>query len=141
MAACLALGPIDAAPPLRAVAPTPRPITLTCPAHLSTTQSAPAVPNWESYRSTKGRQLNSFGFYDGPVAGDAELAPSDGTKRDKIKTSIYSFEGHLQPIHFACRYRGTDIILSRPLPARIRQCSIRSNATQARISDSVVTCR
>lgn len=140
IAACLALGPAHAAPPLRAVAPTPRPITLTCPDHLSTAQSAAAIPGWEAYRAGAAARFRSFGFYDGPVSDNAELAPDGGAKRGPIDTRIYTFEGHIRPIHFACRYEGTDIILDQPLSAHVRQCSIHADDRRPDPSDSVVIC-
>ncbi|WP_420139022.1 STY0301 family protein [Sphingomonas sp.] len=141
VAACLALSPLHTAPRGRAAAPTPGPITLRCPTHLATTQSAAAIPGWAAYRAGAASRFDSYGFYDGPVSENAELAPNGGAKRGPIETRIHNFEGHVRPIHFACRYAGTDIILEQPLPAHVRTCSIRSDDRQPDPSDSVVTCR
>lgn len=119
--------------------PIPVPV---CPATLVVEQSANNVPGWTFDRAKEATgRLEGMGFYDGPVAGEAQLRPNGGRTRGRITTSESDFAGHLKPIHLACSYIGTDIILSRPLPANVRRCTITRDAMKPSETDSVLVCR
>ena len=99
------------------------------------------MPGWEAFRFPKaGGRLDSFGLYRGPVEQDRELAPQDEQKRGHALTSTTRFEPG-DRIYLACRYRGTDIVLSRPLPAGLRQCTAHFDETKPAAADAAITCR
>lgn len=102
----------------------------TCPARLETTQSAAAPEGWTADRTGTAKPLAEIGFFDGPVREQAQLAPSAETKRGTRRIATWTFTASERPLRMACFYRGTDIVLSRPLPA-VRQCTITSDANAA----------
>lgn len=130
-------GPLAAAEPeQQAVAP----LTLACPVRLVTNQSASASPGWEVQRSSKSNgRLSHAGFYSGPVVDDAQLRPNGGGKRGRITTNVHNFTGD-GTIYFGCFYQGTDMVLSKALPAHIRQCTSTSDGTRP-TADEVIICR
>lgn len=113
-----------------------------CPATLNVEQTANSVPGWTSDRASSATgRLASMGFYDGPVSEGAHLRPNGLRKRGQITVLESDFDGHLRPIHLGCSYVGTDIILSRPLPASVRRCTITRDAMKPSEVDSVLVCR
>ncbi|WP_425228164.1 STY0301 family protein [Sphingomonas sp.] len=137
VALILAAGAAWAAP----VQPTAPAATLACPVRLDTSQSAAAVAGWESVRSPRGGRLDSFGFYDGPVAEEAELAPTGSRRAGRLTTASWTFAGHVKPIYFACRYQGTDIVLSRPVVAAARGCTVTTDTMHPAARDAAISCR
>lgn len=87
VAASCALGVAHAVPPRRSppAGPASPALSLACPAHLATAQSAAAVPGWDAYRSPDENRLDAYGFYDGPVAMQAELAPTDERRHGRSR--------------------------------------------------------
>ena len=59
-----------------------------CPAQLVTEQSSAEVPGWEAHRHGGANRLQGYGFYDGPVADNIELAPADESTRGRISEVI-----------------------------------------------------
>jgi len=90
-----------------------------CPAKIETKQAlASSSTGWLGERRDVGHLLDGVGFFSGPVAENAELAPSDaaGTRYDVTDTGV--------PVRLVCRYRGTDVMLARPVPKGARQCMV-----------------
>lgn len=138
LVAALALDVAAAAPVQRTAQ---APLSLSCPARLPTEQSAAPVAGWTLDRSPKSNgRLSHTSFYAGPVAGDAQLRPTGGGKRGRITTAINDFSAG-DAIYFACFYQGTDMVLSKPLPRRIRQCTSVSDEMKPAATDEVITCR
>jgi hypothetical protein len=139
VAACLAIGQGGAAPPHQPLSA--RATVLKCPASLATTQSAASIAGWQAYHPTGNNTLEGYGFYEGPVIENAELAPSDEHKVGKITMTIWSFEGHTRPTYLACNYNRTSIVLSRQLPPTVRRCTIKSDSMKPAAEFDVVTCQ
>lgn len=137
VAAVMPAGPLIAAEPEQQAA---APLTLACPARLVTNQSASAAPGWEVQRSSKSNgRLSRAGFYSGPVIENAQLRPNGGGRRGRITANVHNFTGD-STIYFGCFYQGTDVVLSKALPAHIRQCTSTSDGAKP-AADDVITCR
>jgi hypothetical protein len=99
-----------------------------CPARLETMQSAVAPEGWSADRIGAAKPLAEIGFFDGPVGEQVQLAPSSETKRGTRRISTWTFAATERPVRMACFYRGTDIVLSQPLPAAVRHCTITADS-------------
>ena len=118
-----------------------RTVSVACPARIVVTQTAQAVPGWEAGRDPSPNRLDSYGFYDGPIAEMAELKPDRSQKRGHLTTEEWRFIQPQGRIYVACRYQGTDYRLSRPLPLGTHACSARSDDMKPQTAEDVITCR
>lgn len=113
-----------------------------CPPSIAVTRSTNPVPGWTIDQTSRAAgQLESVGFYDGPVSEQAQLRPNGGRTRGQITTVEHRFVGNVKPIHMACAYKGTDLVLSRPLPASVRMCTITSDRMMPSATDDSIVCR
>ena len=94
-----------------------------CPARITTQQSLrEPVPGWTAERGDRGHALDGVSFFTGPVAERGELAPASSS----ASGDRFSFAGLREPVRFVCRYRGTDVTLSRALPPGVKGCVVTS---------------
>lgn len=141
---CLALaapaGPA-AAQPEPASAPKPSGATgPLCPTRLTSAQSADAPPGWTAERSARDAPLEAIALFDGPPARQVELAPAAGRRESGWQVAEWRFDRDTRPT-LACRYRGTDIILTRALPVSVRACTLRTRAGSGLIDPTGLRCR
>ncbi len=113
----------------------------TCPARIETAQSAVAPDGWTAERSASTKALSEIGFFDGPVANKVQLAPSGETGRGATRASVWSFTGTERELRLACLYRGTDIVLTRPLPAGLRRCTVAIDPRSPVVRPEALSCR
>lgn len=115
--------------------------TPSCPASLATAQSADAVPGWEVVRKVSRGRLAAFAFYDEPPKDGYELAPSGEQRRGARDVSTWTFESPRGRPHLVCQYRDTDVVLVRPLPANVLQCSVAVGRVNANLTPQSLSCR
>lgn len=111
-----------------------------CPARLSTQQSASVGDGWEANRSLESNRLSGVTFFDGPTVRQAQLIETTSRRRGATEVATWTFEGATAPIYMACLYNGTDLIVSRVLPAGVKQCSVTTNLRDRTVADAVA-CR
>lgn len=114
--------------------------TSSCPTRISTAQTTPGIQGWTAERTAAPNRLTSYGFYDGPVAQEAELAPSSTHKQGRVTTEQWRFDPPHGRIYLACRYAGTDFVLSQPLPAGVHACTAKSDSMKPQAADDVIAC-
>ena len=91
-------------------------MTIQCPAAILTRQALrePAV-GWNEERREVGHPLMGYGVFAGPAAQNGQLAPSPAGR--------YDLTGLVGEARFVCQYRGTDVTLTRLLPAGAQHCT------------------
>lgn len=96
-----------------------------CPERIKTKQSLVGKPaGWESaVDSGWGDPLiESVGFYDGKP--EAILAPDNKDTEESRSRAVWTFEGK-GPFGQVCRYKGSNVVLRRKLPAGSRKCEVK----------------
>ncbi|SFS09681.1 STY0301 family protein [Sphingomonas jatrophae] len=120
-------------------APGTAPAVAPCPARIDTQQSAAAPGGWSVDRTGSTKPLAEIGFFEGAVTDKVQLAPSSEGKGPR-GVSTWRFTPR-QPVRIACIYRGTDVVLSRPLPAGVRTCSITADPRSPIVRPDALSCR
>lgn len=99
--------------------------TIQCPPVIEVKeQLAVRTPGWSVGFDSMPHQLAGMTFFDGKPEEKASLAPDKQTAVNGHSVASWTFGFSDRPIWVACRYAGTDVILSRELPKSTRMCSI-----------------
>ncbi len=125
LALCLA-GPLShaAAPSAPALADG---VDLRCPATLTHTPVAAAVPSGWQLRGVPGElSLQRAAFYDGDPVGLGALVPDTTHRVGSTETSTWVFGGDSTRVWIGCLYRDATSVVARQLPAGLRQCTTRT---------------
>ena len=141
LGAVAALGALAGSAPGIAQSAGSAPAVAMCPAHLDTAQSAAAPQGWSVQRLATAKPLAEVAFFDGPLAGKVQLAPSSQAKRGGDTVSTWVFDSTQASRHLACLYRGTDVVLIRALPPAIRHCSVTLRGSSPATRLVALTCR
>jgi len=102
---------------------------LSCPTEIMTQQQINTPPaGWEAsvdvslLSPQQGHSLHSVGFYSGPPAERALLAPDETKGRGKKFISSWTLQPAKEKYWLACNYQQTKLILSKQLPDRPLRC-------------------
>jgi hypothetical protein len=97
-----------------------------CPQSVSVKQAVDAVPDgWTAGQDKSPIQLAGITFYDGPPEQEASLAYDSWTKRNGLAYAVWTFTPNSgQGTWLSCRYSGTNVVLSKKLPASTSKCTV-----------------
>jgi hypothetical protein len=100
---------------------------IACPESIEVSEPQLVAPvrGWTAMDEKMKHQLSDISFYDGPVSENASLAPDGGTKTQKTRTELWQLDSKsVRGYWLACRYSGTTLALTRPLPKGLTQCAV-----------------
>jgi hypothetical protein len=96
-----------------------------CPSKIEVTQRlAVQVPGWSVSSDGMPHQLAGLTFFDDNPAEKASLVPDKQAHSGGKTVASWRFPASVRPTWVACRYTGTDIVLTRELPKSVRTCAI-----------------
>lgn len=92
-----------------------------CPAKIQTLQAISYPdPAWAPERKDNGHLVDSRGFSRGQEGHLQAIAPVP--KPGGVEH--YDFSAYHEQIWFVCRYRVTEVTMTRPLPKYVRECEV-----------------
>src|SRR5262245_52091693 len=108
-----------------ALATAPSPSLVDCPRTLAVEQKPVETPEgWSAADDGSPHRLDQVTFFDGPPADLASLVYDDEATAEKEWTGIWHFEPNPRGFWIACAYSGTSVVLSRRLPAEVKECRV-----------------
>jgi hypothetical protein len=94
-----------------------------CPARLTTEQSGKAPTGWTAQRlDIYQGALMTVLLSDGPPSEKAYLAPDQSTTEGSRTSNVWVLGRQMKNVWLTCQYDGTDVVLTRRLPADIIEC-------------------
>jgi hypothetical protein len=103
-----------------------------CPATLSQLPLADSVPAGWIVRSAPGElELQRAAFYEGDPVGMGSLVPDSTHRAGSMETSTYTFASDDSTrFWIGCLYRDVTAVVTRQLPAGLRQCTTRTRLSR-----------
>jgi len=99
-----------------------------CPETLAESALADRLPAGWELRSVPGElAVQRAAFYDGDPAGQGTHAPQATRRAGSTETSTYVFAGDGESAWIGCFYGDTSAVVTRRLPADVRQCVTRTH--------------
>jgi len=117
---------------------------ISCPAAITTTESAQAPRGWSATPSTAKHSFERISVYNGNPGGqEFELAPDDEAKRGNRVIQTWHLRGYrTMNIFLRCRYHDSSVVLTKDLPPHIQTCTLRFALEQGKIAgESAMECR
>jgi hypothetical protein len=104
--------------------------SLTCPATLEVAETAIPVSGWQVGNATGRRKLERISIYNGTNGSrEFELAPDDQKEERNRITQVWHLTGYRSiNIFLRCRYRGTQVVLSKDIPGSFKTCTFVFNS-------------
>lgn len=99
------------------------PLTLQCPAMVSTAVSAQAPAGWEAVPSTQPNSFSGIGLYSGHPREMASLVPDKQSRKGGKLVSAWDLRGGSEHYWLACGYTQTTLQMAQRLPAGLTRCS------------------
>lgn len=94
-----------------------------CPARLHTEQSGKAPAGWSAQRlDIYQGALTTVLLSDGPPSQKVYLAPDQSTIEGSRTSNVWVLGRDRSNVWLTCQYDGTDVVLTRRLPADIIEC-------------------
>jgi hypothetical protein len=113
-----------------------------CPTHMLDTQSATEAPaDWTATQTSQRHALTGFGIFEGKIEDKVERAPTSSVAKGTTRTTTWRFEQATRPVVLACRYAGTSLVYSTPLPDTVRSCTLTSDTRRSVVSPDALRCR
>lgn len=126
---------LDHNPPLRiayvvlsilAVQPVWAQKELSCPSTIDVVETLAAVPGWQSAPASAKHKFERTSILNGKSgAQEYDLAPDDEKQDHGRVTQVWHLTSYRSMnIFLRCHYSGTELVLSKDIPAQFQSCSL-----------------
>ncbi len=98
--------------------------SLSCPVTIDVRETVTPLTGWQASPANATHTFERLSIYNGRSGGkEFELAPDDEKKQGGQITQTWRLAGYRDMnIFVRCRYRGTELVLSRDVPKRFDIC-------------------
>jgi hypothetical protein len=99
---------------------------LSCPSTIDVVETAAPVSGWQSASATAKHKFERISIYNGKNGGqEYDLAPDDEKQDHGRVTQVWHLTGYrTMNIFLRCRYAGTELVLSKDIPAHFQNCTL-----------------